>query len=83
MKFQGIKLELNEKYCATFTFEQDKSIYFSRLHQGDLINASCETAKIWQNKKICVLIGQNTCEPYNCISYRCICNLIIICIVTK
>ena len=50
MKLQDIELELNELYCVTFTSKQYKSIYFSRLHQGDLINALCERAWIWQNK---------------------------------
>ena len=50
MKLQDIELELNEKYCVTFTSEQYKSIYFSRFHQGDLIDTLCERAKIWQNK---------------------------------
>ena len=64
MKFQDIELKLNEKYCVTFTLKQYKSIYFSRLlhDQRDLINTLCERAKIWQNKIMCVLIGQNTCE---------------------
>ena len=47
MKLQDIELKLNEKYCVTFTPKQYKSIYFSRLHQGDLINTLCERAKIW------------------------------------
>ena len=50
MKLQDTELELNEKYCVTFTPKQYKLIYFSRLHQGDLINTLCERAKVWQNK---------------------------------
>ena len=50
MKLQDIELELNELYCVTFTSEQYKSIYFSRLHQGDLIDTLCKRANVWQNK---------------------------------
>ena len=52
MKLQDIELEMNGQYCVTFTSEQYKSIYFSRLHhhQENLINALCERALIWQNK---------------------------------
>ena len=46
MKLQDIELELNGQYCMTFTSKQYKSIYFSRLHQRDLINTLCERAKI-------------------------------------
>ena len=57
MKLQDIELELNEKYFVTFTSEQYKSIYFSRLHhhQGNLIKTLCEREQIWQNKNnVCV-----------------------------
>ena len=51
MKLQDIELELNEKYCVTFTSKQYKSIYFSRLHQEDpIMKTLCERAHIWQNK---------------------------------
>ena len=50
MKLQDIELKLNKQLCVTFTSKQYKSIYFSRMHQGDLINTLCERARVWQNK---------------------------------
>ena len=50
MKLQDIQLELNEEYCVTFTSEQYKSIYFSRLHKEDILSSLCERARIWQDK---------------------------------
>ena len=50
MKLQDIELILNKQLCVTFTSKQYKSIYFSRPHQGVLINTLCERARVWQNK---------------------------------
>ena len=50
MKLQDIQLEPNEEYCVTFTSEQYKSIYFSRLHKEDRLSSLCKRARIWQDK---------------------------------
>ena len=59
MKLQDIELQLNEEYCVTFTSEQYKSIYFSRLHKEDIVNSLCERAKMWQDKNdVCARWGE-------------------------